>query len=114
MTELGHRARFGGALRANSPHLTGRPQGPAARRRASSADAPAIGSPALRARPFDLIEVVVSTADKSTEALRPQNPKLTFVAPDTDDFIVLDQSFMIEKRPARVGHRSPDHRPRPL
>jgi hypothetical protein len=67
----------------------------------------------LRVKPFEQIEVTVSTAEKASENLRPKSPTLTFVAHEYDDFIVLDQSFTIEK--PRVHYRpKPDNRPKPL
>lgn len=67
----------------------------------------------LRTKPAEQIEVTLSTAEKAAEYLRPKNPTLTFVAHDFDDFVVLDQSFTVEKKPV-VYRPRPDNRPRPL
>jgi hypothetical protein len=66
----------------------------------------------LRVKPSEQVGVSLSTSEKGSEQLRPQNPTLTFVAKDKDDFIVLDQNFTIDKK---AGHRQrPDNRPKPL
>src|SRR6185312_1881619 len=51
----------------------------------------------LRARPAEQIEVTLLT-DEVPDLLRPQDPKFTFVTKDADDFVVLDQSFTVEKK----------------
>jgi len=67
----------------------------------------------LRVKPSEQVGVTVSTSEKGAEQLRPQNPTLTFVAKDKDDFVLLDQPFTIEKKAAR-GKPRQDNRPRPL
>jgi hypothetical protein len=64
-------------------------------------------------KPQEQVGVTLSTAEKGSEQLRPQNPTLTFVAKDRDDFVVLDQSFTVEKKAVRSRPRV-DNRPKPL
>jgi len=52
-----------------------------------------------KVKPAEQVEVTVSTAESGSEQLRPQNPTLTFVAKDSDDVVVLDQSFTVLKKP---------------
>ena len=68
----------------------------------------------MKVKPAEQIELTVSTAEKGSEQLRPQSPTLTFVAPDKDDFVVLDQRFTIEKKPVVYRPRPKDNRPTPL
>ena len=67
----------------------------------------------LRVKPSEQVGVSLSTSEKGAEQLRPQNPTLTFVAKDKDDFVVLDQNFTIEKKVVHYKPR-PDNRPKPL
>ncbi len=67
----------------------------------------------LRVKPSEQIEVTVSTADASAESLRPRSPTLTFVSHDYDDFVVLDQSFTVQKKTVQYRPR-PDNRPKRL
>ena len=66
-----------------------------------------------KVKPSDQVEVTLSTSEKGAEQLRPQSPRLTFVARDYDDFVVLDQTFTVEKKPAPPPPR-PINRPTPL
>lgn len=67
-----------------------------------------------KVKPAEQVEVMLSTAEKGAEQLRPQNPTLTFIAKDYDDFVVLDQSFTVEKKPVHYQAPKPSHRPTPL
>jgi len=67
----------------------------------------------LRVKPQEQVGVTLSTAEKGSEQLRPQNPTLTFVAKDRDDFVVLDQAFTVEKKAVHARPRV-DNRPKPL
>lgn len=53
-----------------------------------------------------------SPAGAKPMRLRPENPTLTFVAPDKDDFVTLEQKFDVE-RPPVVRVRAPAARPGP-
>ncbi len=66
----------------------------------------------VRVKRSEVVEITLSTAEKEAERLRPQNPTLTFMAKDTDDMIVLDQTFAIEKKMVRAGPKP--SRPTPL
>jgi hypothetical protein len=66
----------------------------------------------LRVKPSEQVAVTVGTTEKGAEMLRPQNPTLTFVAKDKDDFVVLDQPFTVQKAPR--GRPKVDNRPKPL
>jgi hypothetical protein len=67
---------------------------------------------ALRAKPMEQVEVTLSTAE-SADPLRPQDPKFTFVTKDTDDFVLLDQSFTVEKKKVTYVRPAPAGPPRP-
>jgi hypothetical protein len=67
-----------------------------------------------KVKPSEQVAVTLSTAEKGAEQLRPQNPILTFVAKDYDDFVVLEQSFTIEKKPVHYQRPKPSNRPTPL
>ncbi len=67
----------------------------------------------LRVKPGEQVPIVLSTMEKGEELLHPQNPTLTFVARDQDDYVVLDQTFTADKKPV-VYRPKPDHRPKPL
>ncbi len=66
-----------------------------------------------KVRPTEQVAVLLGTGEKGAEQLRPQSPTLTFVAKDYDDFVVLDQAFTVEKKPAHYQPR-PINRPTPL
>jgi len=57
----------------------------------------------LQAAPRD--QVVLTLDTSAILALRPQNPTLTFVAPERDQMILLEQKFTLKKRVARVKPR---------
>jgi hypothetical protein len=59
----------------------------------------------LRARPAEQIEVTLST-EGSPDALRPQDPKFTFVTKDFDDVVILDQTLTVDKKKP-VAHPRP-------
>ncbi len=52
----------------------------------------------MRVKPAEQVQVTVSTSEPGAEMLRPQNPSLTFVSKDQDDYIVLDQNFTVLKK----------------
>lgn len=56
------------------------------------------------------VELTLVTTEKGAEGLRPQNPTLTFVSKAYDDFVVLEQKFVTERKPE--VHR-PTGRPTP-
>jgi hypothetical protein len=68
---------------------------------------------ALRAKPSEQVEVTVNT-EESPDPLRPQDPKFTFVTKDSDDFVVLDQTFTVEKKKVTYVRRGPAGPPRPM
>jgi hypothetical protein len=87
------------ALRAeNGPNLPvlqlGRP--------IARTDANGVAHFVIRVKPSEQIMLTLSTADKGTEALRPQNPSLQFVAKDQDEFVLLEQKFKIERKKVYV------------
>jgi hypothetical protein len=65
----------------------------------------------VRVKPAEQVEITVSTAEPGAEMLRPQNPTLTFIAKDKDDYVVLDQNFTVLKRAVRYV---PKNVPQPL
>jgi hypothetical protein len=68
----------------------------------------------VRVKPADQVEVTLNTTgDSVAELLEPRSPVLTFIARDTDDFIVLDQKFTARKAPPRYV-APPAPRPTPL
>jgi len=67
----------------------------------------------LRVKPAEAIAITLDTTGKGGELLHPQNPTLTFVAKDQDDFVVLDQFFKVDKKPGAVHPKEPS-RPTPL
>ncbi len=68
----------------------------------------------LSVKPGEQVDLTLSTAEKGSEQLRPQNPMLMFIGKNRDDFVVLEQKFTAEKKaaPVRQGPRPP--RPTPL
>jgi hypothetical protein len=67
----------------------------------------------LRVKPADAIAITLNTTEKGGELLHPQNPTLTFVAQDRDDFVVLDQLFKVDRKPGGY-HKVEPPRPVPL
>jgi hypothetical protein len=69
----------------------------------------------IHTKPDDQVDVTLDT-DDSPEPLRPENPKLTFVTKDQDDFVVLEQTFSVEKKvvKARPAAAPAPARPTPL
>ncbi len=67
-----------------------------------------------RVKPSEQVEVTLNTSEKGAEQLRPQNPTLTFVAKDYDDFVLLEQTFTVEKKPVHYVAPKPSNRPTPL
>ncbi len=61
----------------------------------------------LSVNPGDGFELVLSTADKGGEMLRPQNPSASFVAKQQDEVFAFDVKFTVEKKPVV-------RRPRPV
>jgi hypothetical protein len=66
----------------------------------------------MQVKPSEQVVVTLSTEEKGAERLRPQNPTLTFLTKDKDDFIVLDQPFKLE--PKKYKPPPPKNIPRPL
>jgi hypothetical protein len=62
----------------------------------------------LKMKPGTSFELVLSTAERGNEALRPQNPRLPFTVRAQDDLFVFEQHFTREGEPARnaPGHRT--------
>jgi hypothetical protein len=60
----------------------------------------------VHVKPSEPVEITLSTSESGAEMLRPQNPTLTFVAKDKDDYVVLDQNFTVLKKAAPVIHRN--------
>lgn len=65
----------------------------------------------VRVKPAEQVQITVSTSEPGAEMLRPQNPTLTFVAKDKDDYVVLDQSFTVLKKAVKYV---PKNIPQPL
>jgi hypothetical protein len=66
------------------------------------------------AKPSDQVDVMLNTTgDPAAELLEPRSPVLTFMAKDSDDFVVLDQKFAARKPTPRAGPPLPP-RPSPL
>jgi hypothetical protein len=62
----------------------------------------------LRVKPADPIQITINTSEPGAEMLRPQNPNLTLVGGEKDDYIVLDQTFtVLHKVVPRVVHQTP-------
>jgi hypothetical protein len=69
----------------------------------------------IQARPSEQVEVTVNTAEPGAEQLRPQSPTLTFVAKETDDFVVLEVNFTVaKKRVVEVPVNRPQRIPAPM
>jgi len=62
-----------------------------------------------KVKPADKVEVTLSTSE-AAPGVKPQNPTLTFVAKDQDDFVVLEQAFTVPKKVAPIRVR-PVHIP---
>ncbi|HVH42032.1 MAG TPA: hypothetical protein VM925_06800 [Labilithrix sp.] len=62
----------------------------------------------LQVKPNEQVTFQLDTQEGGRKSvLRPENPTLTFIAKDRDDFVVLDQRFEIERVVARVAPRPP-------
>jgi hypothetical protein len=59
----------------------------------------------IRVKPQEQVLVTLSTSEKGAETLRPESPTLTFLAKDRDDFVVLDQTFTMQKPKATYHPR---------
>jgi hypothetical protein len=66
----------------------------------------------LQLKPSEQVLLTLSTVEKGSERLRPQNPSLTFVSKDQDDVLLLEQKFSVEA-PKKVYVRLPP-KPMPL
>jgi hypothetical protein len=66
-----------------------------------------------KVKPSEQVDVTLGTGEPGGELLRPQNPTLTFVAKDYDDFVVLDEAFTVLKKRAPVVHINRPERLRP-
>jgi hypothetical protein len=66
----------------------------------------------LRVKPDEQVQLTISTTDGSGDELRPQSPTLTFLTKNRDDFVLLDQPFLIQKKPVVFRKKPPpDNRP---
>jgi hypothetical protein len=68
-------------------------------------DASGAAHVALRLRPGERFELLLSTAGDGKETLLPQNPTAVFVAKDEDQVLAFDQHFEVPK--AHAVHRAP-------
>lgn len=60
----------------------------------------------LLAKPGEQVSLSLdTTSDPKTPRRRPENPTLTFVAKDSDDFVTLDLRFELDRAPARARPR---------
>jgi hypothetical protein len=75
-------------------------------RQVGKTDASGAATVALDVRPGADVELVIDT--RAAKKIHPQNPVLSFKAKDQDDFVVLDQSFTVDKAAvARFAPRAP-------
>lgn len=65
----------------------------------------------LPAKPGDSFELMISTAERGSEKLRPQNPTAPFVVRAQDEVFLFDQRFTREKEPVRyvAAPKKPTH-----
>jgi len=56
----------------------------------------------LQMKPGDSFELVLSTAERGNEKLRPQNPSAPFTVRSQDDVFLFEQHFSRERDPVRV------------
>jgi hypothetical protein len=63
----------------------------------------------LKLQPGDQFELTLSTVEKASENLRPQNPALSFVVGQRDEVLTFDQKFELEqkKQPRFTGGGAP-------
>jgi hypothetical protein len=73
-------------------------------------DASGAATVLLRVRPHEPFDLALSTADKASEQLRPQNPVATFTPRDQDEVFVFEPHFTVEPRKA-VWHAPPPKGP---
>lgn len=63
---------------------------------------------ALSVKPGEHVSLTLDTdAVRAGQKLAPENPTLTFVARDADDFVTLDQKFAVEKPRPKPSRRVP-------
>jgi hypothetical protein len=75
-------------------------------RQVAKTDSAGAATLALDVRPGSDVELVIDT--RASKKVHPQNPVLSFKARDQDDFVVLDQSFTVDKVTAlKVVARGP-------
>jgi hypothetical protein len=72
-------------------------------------DAEGVAHLLLKAAPRDPVILTLDTHKDDT--LRPQNPTLTFAAPDRDELVLLEQKFTVKRK---VVHVKPKVIPKPL
>jgi hypothetical protein len=65
----------------------------------------------LNGKPGDHMEFTLDTSEKANENLRPQNPTMSLVVDNKDNFYSLDQPFQVQR--ARIVVVAP-HRPQPI
>jgi hypothetical protein len=72
-------------------------------------DAQGVAHVLLQAAPRDPVTLTLDT--RGDDTLRPQNPTLTFAAPDRDELVLLEQKFTVKRK---VVHVKPKVIPKPL
>jgi hypothetical protein len=72
-------------------------------------DAAGVAHVLLQASPREPVTLTLDT--RGDDTLRPQNPTLTFAAPDRDELVLLEQKFTVKKR---IVHVKPKVIPKPL
>lgn len=80
-------------------------------REVARTDASGVAHVSLEMAPGQSFRVLLATAAASP-TLRPQNPELTFVFPDSDEIFAFDERFD-EEAPVRTPPRGPRHPTRP-
>jgi hypothetical protein len=74
-------------------------------REVARTDASGAATVGIDVHPGDDVELTLDT--RGAKKLHPQNPALSFKAPERDDLVMLDQKFTVEKTVVRVVHRRP-------
>ncbi len=78
-------------------------------REVARTDASGVAHVVFNATPGDAINLVLGTNEGDAKRLRPQNPTLSLQPRDVDDYVVLDQKFIVEPKPQvvhKVVHRA--------
>jgi hypothetical protein len=74
-------------------------------REVARTDASGAATLGLDVHPGDDVELTLDT--RGAKKPHPQNPALSFKAPERNDLVMLDQKFTVEKTIVRVVHRRP-------